>query len=149
MQIQRMDVGDIAAIAAIEACVFSSWNYQQIVDELQRKHGLPLVALTPDGVVQAWCCASQVGNDAELLKITVHPERQRVGIGNNLLQALCLFLAQQQVAQLFLEVRSQNHSAIKLYAKLGFREIGRRNNYYKKPADDAVIFVRRLNSTID
>ena len=79
------------------------------------------------------------------MKITVSPLMQRLGIGEALLQSLCTFFAKQGVEQIFLEVRSKNRPALNLYAKRDFQETGRRKNYYKEPADDAVILVRRLN----
>ena len=140
-----MVVGDVAAVAAIEASTFSSWSRKQIVSEIQRNTGRSLVAVTSNGEVEAWCCGFQTGIDAELLKITVSPLKQRLGIGEVLLQELCTFFTKQGAEQMFLEVRSLNSPALNLYAKLGFQETGRRKQYYKEPADDAIIFVRRLN----
>lgn len=139
-----MDVGDVTAVVAIEAIVFSSWSREQIVSELKRKTGYSLVAVASNGDVEAWCCGFQTGIDAELLKITVSPLAQRSGLGRALLQKLCIFFAQQGAEQIFLEVRSQNRPALNLYLKSGFLETGRRKNYYKEPTDDAVILVRRL-----
>jgi [ribosomal protein S18]-alanine N-acetyltransferase len=141
-----MTVGDIVAVAAIEASSLSPWNREQIAFELQREIGISLVAVAPGGGIVAWCCGFQAGRDAELLKITVTPEWQRLRVGETLLQQLCLLFAEQGVQQIFLEVRSQNCPALKLYVKLGWQKTGRRNNYYKEPADDAVVFVRRLNN---
>jgi ribosomal-protein-alanine N-acetyltransferase len=141
-----MDVGDVAAVAAIEATAFSSWSRKQIVSELKRKTGCSLVAVASNGKVEAWCCGFQTGIDAELLKITVSPFVQRQGLGKALLLKLCNFFTQQGVEQIFLEVRSQNRPALNLYEKSGFLKTGRRKNYYKEPADDAVILVCRLNN---
>ncbi|MEA3466965.1 MAG: ribosomal protein S18-alanine N-acetyltransferase [Thermodesulfobacteriota bacterium] len=145
MQIRQMNVGDVAAVAAIEAGCFSPWNKEQITAELERLAGLALVAVTSAGVVQGWCCGLLAGVDADLLKVAVSISRQRQGIATDLLKELCCRLAVRGGEQIFLEVRSQNIPALKLYAKLGWHETGRRKNYYKEPADDAVILVCRLN----
>lgn len=136
----------MAAVAVVEATTFSPWSREQIASELKRKTGFSLVAVSTNGEVAAWCCGFQTGIDAELLKITVSPLMQRLGLGEALLQKLCTFFAQQGVEQIFLEVRSENQAALNLYIKSGFLETGRRKNYYKEPADDAVILVRRLNN---
>lgn len=41
---------------------------------------------------------------------------------------------------MYLEVREHNPSARALYEKLGFVEVGKRKDYYKYPADDAVLY---------
>ena len=43
------------------------------------------------------------------------------------------------LAFLTLEVRQSNLPARKTYEKCGFREAGRRRNYYEKPREDAVL----------
>ena len=40
---------------------------------------------------------------------------------------------------LYLEARESNHAARALYARFGFREIGRRRGYYRKPTEDALV----------
>ena len=40
---------------------------------------------------------------------------------------------------LMLEVRSSNATALSVYYKLGFNEVGRRRNYYRNPKEDALI----------
>jgi len=140
-----MLVGDVATVAAIEASAVSSWSMEQIASEIQRKSGISLVAVAPSGEIQAWCCGFQTGVDAELLKITVNPLEQRLGIGEALLQELCILYAKRDAQQVYLEVRSQNRPALNLYTKHNFQEVGRRKSYFKEPADDAVILAHRLN----
>jgi ribosomal-protein-alanine N-acetyltransferase len=43
-----------------------------------------------------------------------------------------------------LEVRTSNASAIALYEKLAFRQIGLRKNYYRNPREDALILQKEL-----
>jgi ribosomal-protein-alanine acetyltransferase len=145
MVIRQMLVGDLATVAAIEASAVSLWSLEQIASELKRKSGISLVAVASNGELQAWCCGFQTGVDAELLKITVNPLVQRLGIGEDLLQELCLLYAKRGARQMYLEVRSQNRPALNLYAKQNFQEVGRRKSYYKEPADDVVILAHRLN----
>ena len=46
-----------------------------------------------------------------------------------------------KITNIFLEVRKSNLSAIKLYEKNGFNEIGIRNNYYRNKGakEDAIL----------
>lgn len=144
MEIRRMTVGDIPAVAALEKSCLSSWTLEQIEAELDRKTGLALVAATSFGEVQGWCCGFLAGSEAELLKVAVGPQWRRQGIAEALLQELCNQFRVRNGERIFLEVRSQNFPALQLYTKLGWMEVGQRKGYYKEPADDALIFVSNL-----
>jgi len=41
-----------------------------------------------------------------------------------------------------LEVRESNFAAIALYQSLGFEEMGRRKNFYRRPQEDALIMTK-------
>lgn len=76
-----------------------------------------------------------------IMNVVVAAPFQRQGIGQQLVQHVCQ-LAQCGGADLFLEVRVSNESAIALYEKLGFETIGVRKNYYPTVSgarEDAVI----------
>jgi glycine dehydrogenase subunit 2 len=49
--------------------------------------------------------------------------------------------------QVLLEVRSSNQGGIALYERMGFLICGRRANYYRNPAEDAVLLVFQLPGT--
>jgi ribosomal-protein-alanine N-acetyltransferase len=68
-------------------------------------------------------------NEAELLLLAVRREGQRRGVGQMLLERFTLIAGTRGAQRLHLEVRDGNH-AIKLYVKAGFKEVGRRKNYY-------------------
>jgi ribosomal-protein-alanine N-acetyltransferase len=70
-----------------------------------------------------------VAAEAELLLLAVKRSRQKAGIGERLLQRFVQVAAARGATRLHLEVRDGNH-ALKLYAKGGFTEVGRRKNYY-------------------
>lgn len=70
-----------------------------------------------------------VGDEAELLLLAVRRGSQKVGVGRMLLDRFLQMAAARGARRLHLEVRDGNH-AIKLYARAGFSEVGRRKNYY-------------------
>ncbi len=76
-------------------------------------------------------------DEAEILSIATAPCARRKGIGKSLL-SYALKEAGRDVS-VFLEVRSKNESAISFYQDFGFSVIGMRKNYYKNPADDALL----------
>jgi ribosomal-protein-alanine N-acetyltransferase len=50
----------------------------------------------------------------------------------------------QGANSVFLEVRPSNITAVELYEKLGFREIGRRPKYYTDSKEDALVMMKVL-----
>ena len=54
-----------------------------------------------------------------------------------LLQQLLDEARQQGIYSIYLEVRDSNAAAITLYKHAGFKEVGKRKNYYEHPQEDA------------
>ncbi len=70
-----------------------------------------------------------VASEAELLLLAVRRSSQGKGVGQMLLDRFASVAASKGAEQLHLEVRQGNH-AISLYSRNGYREVGRRRNYY-------------------
>ena len=89
----------------------------------------------------------QAVDEAELLDVRVQEHQRRRGLGRQLVWASMAALALQEVMQIRLEVRVSNHAAIALYRNLGFRECGRRRDYYpcEEGREDAILMVLELN----
>lgn len=80
--------------------------------------------------VAGFALARIVLREAELLLLAVRRDRQSLGIGGALLERFRLIAETRGAERLHLEVREGNH-AVNLYDKAGFREVGRRRDYYK------------------
>jgi ribosomal-protein-alanine N-acetyltransferase len=78
----------------------------------------------------------------------VHPNAQRLGYGRRLLNALMLRAADAGADKIFLEVRPSNQVALRLYASVGFSQIGVRPAYYQAEngREDAVILAATLQT---
>ncbi|WP_406688675.1 ribosomal protein S18-alanine N-acetyltransferase [Saccharopolyspora sp. ID03-671] len=74
--------------------------------------------------------------EAEVHTIGVDPEHQGEGVGKALLRAL-LSRADEHRATTFLEVRTDNEAAIKMYRDHGFEIVGLRPRYYQPSGADA------------
>jgi ribosomal-protein-alanine acetyltransferase len=68
--------------------------------------------------------------NGHILTIDVSPTHRRKGIGQKLLQKMESIFSQKSVQACLLEVREDNVAAISLYRKLGYKEVGRLENYY-------------------
>lgn len=127
----------------------SPWSLSSLVDEIDQERGLVLVAESTSRdksvpVVVGWCACRYIVPEAELLKIAVNNCARRQGIATELLKHLSRFLFQSSIETLFLEVRSQNQSALKFYLKNGFLHIGERSKYYSNPDDNASLFKKEI-----
>ena len=47
-----------------------------------------------------------------------------------------------------LEVRESNNAAIRLYEKLGYKEVGRRKNFYSDPTENAILMTMFFNGDV-
>ena len=144
MPLRRMAPIDLGAIVEIEQESPSPWTPEQIADELAFAGSVTLVSTDQEENVLGWCCARIAGEEAELLKIAVHPEKRRVGSGDALLVYLENTLKKKGVGMLFLEVRSKNLPALHFYRKHGFAQVGQRSGYYSDPVDDALILRKEI-----
>lgn len=68
--------------------------------------------------------------DSEILTVAIDQARRGVGLGRLLLDKHLDNLERGGARLVFLEVADDNEAALKLYARSGFKEIGRRENYY-------------------
>jgi [ribosomal protein S18]-alanine N-acetyltransferase len=78
--------------------------------------------------------ALDLGGECEILALGVVPELRRAGIGSALLASIREEARRRGARQVFLEVAADNIAARALYAAQGFNQIGRRLNYYRRPA---------------
>lgn len=78
--------------------------------------------------------ARQAAGEAEILTIAVARASRRRGLGRALMDAVLRRLHADRAEALFLEVDEANLPAIALYRRLGFREVGRRPDYYENKA---------------
>jgi ribosomal-protein-alanine N-acetyltransferase len=119
--------------------------------EASRIHRLGLV-VEVDGRVAGFLAARAVVGDcvaegeAELENMAVSEEVRRRGVGAKLLEEFLGWCATFGCARVHLEVRESNAAARRLYERYGFREDGRRRDYYKDPAEDAVTMALAVTS---
>ncbi|MFI3256294.1 MAG: ribosomal protein S18-alanine N-acetyltransferase [Psittacicella sp.] len=79
----------------------------------------------------------------DVINIAIVDEYRKQGVGYTLLCEIEKFCSKNNIYQIFLEVRKSNQAAINLYLKKGFKEISKRNNYYKNQDgsyEDALVF---------
>jgi ribosomal-protein-alanine N-acetyltransferase len=80
---------------------------------------------------------SRIGADeAEILSIVIDADFRGQGLSRSLLLTHLGHLAARGVRTIFLEVEENNEPALKLYARVGFMVVGRRERYYRAAAGE-------------
>lgn len=139
MEYKRMDETHVSQVAHLEKLCFSCpWNERAVASELENPLSLWIVAVE-ENIVTGYVGSQSVMGEADMMNLAVLPECRRKGIAEKLVRNLIQELSRNDVSSLTLEVRVSNVSAIALYEKLGFSEIGRRPGYYRNPREDALI----------
>ena len=98
-----------------------------------------LVAEAAEGRIVGYVVALDAADEGEILNLAVAPVMRRTGLGRALVHQILEALSDRGVRQVFLEVRESNAPARALYAALGFKEVGRRKQYYRRPVEDAIV----------
>ena len=139
MILTHMRQEHVAQVAELEKLCFSApWSENSIASELNNPRSFWLVAL--DGERVAGYVGSQtVMDESDMMNVAVHPDYRKQGIATALIVGLVEELRNRGSHCLTLEVRASNETAISVYRKLEFQEVGRRKNYYRNPREDALI----------
>ncbi len=126
--IRRGTAHDLDAIGAIQAACpeAAQWNPEEYA-------GYDVRVLEEEGRVAGFIAVREVApGETELLNLAVAPEFRRRGIGGGLVRAVLR-------GMVFLEVRESNQAARQFYKRLGFQEVGVRQDYYAFPPEDAIV----------
>lgn len=134
---------DVPFLAELEKATFSLPQSAKDFEAMLDAEGKILLVAEADGVPVGYIGAYTVLGETDILTVAVDPAARRQGIGRRLLESLFDALSGQSSA-IYLEVRESNAPARALYASLGFFEVGRRRGYYKRPAEDAILYKKEL-----
>jgi [ribosomal protein S18]-alanine N-acetyltransferase len=140
-----MTTADLDAVLGLEYALFGeeAWSRQMLEGELaeQPRSRYYLVA-ADDGVITGYAGLLMAGAQADVLTLAVAADRWGQGIGSALLEALLAEAARRGCTEVFLEVRTDNERAQRLYRRYGFAQIGIRKGYYQPSGADALVMRR-------
>jgi ribosomal-protein-alanine N-acetyltransferase len=137
---------DVEQVALLERELFAHdpWTIEQFWGELARVPESRWYAVHEDADgIDGYAGLYTVPPEADVQTIAVAARSQGHGLGRVLLEALVAEARRRGCAQLFLEVRVDNASAVALYERSGFTSEGRRKDYYG-PGLDALVMRLRL-----
>ncbi len=141
-RIRRAEVGDLARLVELERLIFPDpWTAGML------RGSLGPASVVADAVgpgVVGYGLALWGADTGEIVNLAVHPEHRRRGLGAELVGEVCRRLATAGAGTVCLEVRESNAGAIAFYGEMGFREVGRRSRYYRRPVEDALVLERPI-----
>ena len=124
-------------------CFSRPWSNKMLAEELDNQCAAFLVAVEPETEkAVGYAGLLVVADEGYITNVAVDPSCRRQGVAAQLLQVFDNFAKGNHLAFLTLEVRPSNAAAIALYEDFGFREVGRRRNYYDLPKEDALILTK-------
>jgi ribosomal-protein-alanine N-acetyltransferase len=134
---------DAAPFAALHAASFRrGWSEDEFERLLIDRNVLAHRALLGHRLV-GFIVSRVVASEAEILSVAVARAHQGRGLARRLLDLHLRRLAGLGVRTVFLEVDDDNMPARRLYARSAFREVGRREGYYARPAGAGSALVLR------
>jgi len=135
-----MTEDDLDAMMRIEPHIYSHpWSRGNFLDSLRSGYA-SWVLLSEDEII-GYSLMMMVLDEAHLLNLSVAKPYQKRGLGRLLLEHMISVAKRHGAANMFLEVRPSNISAIALYENVGFNEMAIRRGYYpaQQGREDAVL----------
>jgi len=148
LEIRPMTHADLPAVLAIEVELFpiDAWTEELFLGELAEVSNSRDVAVAIlDSEIVGYASFRYVGKQGDVNTVAVSKDQQGKGIGSFLMDWLESQATLRNVREIFLEVRSDNEAAMKMYASRGYERIDVRRNYYGNTIDANIMRKRVAN----
>lgn len=141
IKVRDMLEQDIGAVVRIEKMSFTTpWSETSFFTEVYKRQSIAKVALSEEDIV-GHICVEYVLDEGNILDLAVRPDFRGMGIASALLKNAIEELRAMGCRFLYLEVRTSNEAARRLYQGFGFRVTGARKKYYVAPTEDALLMM--------
>jgi ribosomal-protein-alanine N-acetyltransferase len=125
------------------------WKISQFKNQLSKENNFSL-ALYKDDLMISFVIGDIISIEKiieyEILIIYVNFQSRQLGYASKLLNEISLALSKKNLKKIYLEVSSDNFSAIKLYNNNNFIKTGVRKNYYnlENKIFDAFLYEKKI-----
>ncbi|MHB1596132.1 MAG: ribosomal protein S18-alanine N-acetyltransferase [Streptosporangiaceae bacterium] len=150
--VRPMTRADLDQVVGLERAAFGeeSWSRQMLEGELdQQPASRYYLVAEEDGRIAGYGGLLGAGRQGDIVTLGVAPTDWGRGIGSALLTALLGEARRRGYTEVFLEVRTDNDRAQRLYRRFGFTDVGLRRGYYQPSGADALVMRLRLAGTGD
>lgn len=140
IEIRRMQVKDVPEVVEIDRSSFTlPWTERAFRYEVEGNRAARCWVATLDGKVVALLVVWLILDEAHIATVATHPQYRRQGLGTRLLIKALVSAREEGAQKALLEVRVRNIATQRIYARLGFVEVGRRPNYYHDNGEEAIL----------
>jgi [ribosomal protein S18]-alanine N-acetyltransferase len=148
IELRPMTRADLDGVVELEQAVFDeeAWSRQMLIGELEQQPASRYYLVADDdGRIAGYAGLLGAGWQGDVLTLAVATEHWGHGIGSALLEALLAEAVRRGCAEVFLEVRTDNSRAQRLYKRYDFTEVGIRRGYYQPSGADALVMRRSMS----
>lgn len=140
LTVREVRAPDLDAVAELERVSFPvPWKREFFASEVGAAYRFNRVVRAPDGALAGYVFCAFAGGEIHVNKIAVDPAWRNRGVARLLMQEVFDLSARISAEEIYLEVRPSNVPARNFYVSLGFREVGRRPQYYADGEDALVM----------
>jgi len=152
LRLLPLAIRDLDEVLAIEQRVhIAPWTQVQFMDSLNAGHWAYTLRVlgaedAPDTLV-GYCVMMTGVDEISLLNIAIDPIHQRQGWAKKMLLVMEDQALAKNFQKIFLEVRTSNTPAIRLYQRMNYQQVGIRKAYYpmhEGQRDDALVMMKEL-----
>lgn len=134
----------IKEIASLEDLCFSEpWSEEGILEAYRL--GTRFFVAESGKNFMGYIGIKAVIDEGYITNVAVYPQYRRTGVATALLNKVFEYAEEKRLSFVSLEVRASNTAAVSLYEKTGFKEEGRRKDFYRLPREDALIMTKRFS----
>lgn len=139
-----LELRHIKDIAKLEELCFSEpWSEEGILEAY--RSGTKFFVAETGNKLLGYIGVKAVIDEGYITNVAVSPQYRRKGVAAALLDKIFEYAEEKRLSFVSLEVRPSNTAAVSLYQKTGFKEEGRRKDFYRLPREDALIMTKRFS----
>ncbi len=152
LRVRAMQESDLDSVYAIEIAAHRApWGRQIISDCVFVGYDCRVLEVETDSeaVIASYIICRYSEEMCHILNLCVSPLLQGKGYGGCLLQDVIDSPAQQDTVAMVLEVRPSNLTALRLYKKMGFYQLGIKQGYYRDEdsIEDAIVLKKMIHKS--
>ena len=115
------------------------WQYDVLQDDYNDSK---YIVIKQNEEIYGFAGFRTIFEEMEIMNIVTKQDKRNQGFASNMLSYILRYAYEHEMEKINLEVNNNNLHAIKLYKTYGFKEVGRRNKYYKD--GDAILMTYYL-----